>query len=105
MREANAEGRTALHIAAFRGDYVACDRLLLHGARALPDVYSLTPLHYAAFEGVALRKAPHVQAEDVVDLLLKHLRAAGEDAAARGDDDDGDSGLLSSDVSPRGALV
>ena len=33
---------------------MACDRILHHGAKVSPDAYSLTPLHYAAFEGVAV---------------------------------------------------
>lgn len=33
---------------------MACDRILHHGAKITPDFYSLTPLDYAAFEGVPI---------------------------------------------------
>ena len=91
--EFNNEGRTALHIAAFRGDYVACDRILHHGAKITPDFYSLTPLDYAAFEG----------AEDVVDLLLKHVHdlaysiSLGDPNIESDETDEGDGGALNSD--------
>ena len=59
---ANAEGRTALHMATFKGDFVICERLLHHGSALSPDIYNLTPMHYAAYEGW----------EDVVNLFLRH---------------------------------
>lgn len=57
VNECNNEGRTALHIAVFKGDYTICERLLRNGATLTPDMYSLTPLHYAAYEGVASSNA------------------------------------------------
>ncbi|KAK8796450.1 hypothetical protein WA588_000585 [Blastocystis sp. NMH] len=82
--EENNEGRTALHIAAFKGDLVAA---------LTPDHYMLTPMHYAAYEG-------H---EDVVNLFLKcyHRQEANQSdsvsPSSLEEANEGDNGALDSD--------
>ncbi|KAK8800220.1 hypothetical protein WA171_004855 [Blastocystis sp. BT1] len=93
VNEENNEGRTALHIAAFKGDLVICDRLLHHGALLKVDRYMLNPMHYAAYEG-------H---EDVVNLFLKHNHDLDNSVSISTgvieseDTNEGDNGSLDSD--------
>ncbi|KAK8826749.1 hypothetical protein WA556_004338 [Blastocystis sp. ATCC 50177/Nand II] len=92
VNECNNEGRTALHIAVFKGDYTICERLLRNGATLTPDMYSLTPLHYAAYEG-------H---EDLVNLFFKHTQklappTANENGVEAEEASEGDIGLRDSD--------
>lgn len=67
---ANSDGRTALHIAAVRGDVPMTRYLLDAGA----DMH-----RQDRWGASALDEAQHVAAEELVDLMIKHDAARSAD--------------------------